>query len=146
MDKKGYIRTLEAVIAIVTILTFTYSVMPKAEADTGKTPYLVKSAQDYITSEIAENSNYRGLITGYSLSTDVVIGNQAPNLPQIDDLIKKHTPPGYNYTALLCKQTGCLTDVPSKNVYVTDIMITGAPTPGIDNEPRIVRIWMWAAG
>ncbi len=63
MKKKGYIRTLEAVIAIVIILVFVFTVMQpryRKERESGE----IELLQDVIINELEENDDYREDIIG----------------------------------------------------------------------------------
>ena len=63
MVKQGYIRTLEAVIAIVIILLFIFTITPKNITNPSDIPVQVKTAQTYILQSIAEDgSGLRGAV------------------------------------------------------------------------------------
>ncbi len=142
MDKKGYIRTLEAVIAIVIVLSFVYAVMPSKIINPSDIPYVVESAQDFIIGEIEENPSIRTEITIYSLAVlDMEQIKDNTQTTQTDTLIKNYIPMGYSYDALICKQTSCYSDqIPmDAQAYVSDVLLS----TGANDAPSIVRIWIW---
>ena len=55
MDKKGYIKTIEAVIAIMAILIFLFTTFPDRSIKESDTPKIVKSSQEFIVNEILTN-------------------------------------------------------------------------------------------
>ena len=142
MNKKGFFRTLEAVIAIVVILTFIYSVAPKKEIKE-EIPYALKTARDYILNEIATNPDLRNLVTESSIDDDV---KNIEDIGDLDEFIKNNIPPGYEYSGAICKTTYCVLEekLPEKKtIYMADIIVSPS---SLEEEPRIVRLWFWRKG
>lgn len=69
VNKKAYIRTLEAIIAIVLLLFATYALTPKQISNPKETPYTIKSAQDYVTTQVTNNNTLRGKIVARNISS-----------------------------------------------------------------------------
>lgn len=141
VNRKGYIKTLEAVIAIVLILLFLFTVINKPLEKAGGSPPLVKRSQEYILNEILVNDTLRGQIINADLTN--------PGSPSFQDannslagLIQTNIPPGYSYAFLMCDQTTCVTAPPSidVDVYFDDVFIS--TSDGTKN-PRLVRLWFW---
>lgn len=144
MNKQGYIKTLEAVIAIVIILIFTFAVTPKP-VPSYKLPSSVENAQEYILEEITMNPGIRALI----MEAD-------PDNPEDPDSIAAYTaiggivdtnlPTGYAYAVGICEESACASSstpiAEERSVYTAEAMIA---SDGIAGTPRIVRIWMWQA-
>jgi len=132
MDKKAYIKTLEAVIAIVAILVFVYAIIPDRSIEDPKTPPVVKNAQNFIIKEISSNELIR----------DCVINNPlCENSDLIKNTISNNIPAGFDHAFKICETTNCLADTPfDRSVYLTDVFITST----LENQqPKIVRIWIW---
>lgn len=132
--KKGYIRTVEAVVAIVIILMFIFAVTPRYIPETRKVPIIVETAQEHIRVELMTNEELRNEI--------ITSGNgQVTNL---DILIESTLPTQvFGYTYEICASTTCisteLTNIQT-SVYTTDVFLV------IDNgdvKPLVVRIWIW---
>src|SRR3989344_6917374 len=62
VNKKGYIRTLEVVIAIILILIFIFSVLPKKQTEESKTPREIDLTSDRILNEVQNNGKFRGCV------------------------------------------------------------------------------------
>lgn len=132
VGKKGYIKTLEAIFAIVLMLIFIYSTIPPKTIPPPKVPPPVTSAQHFIIGEITHNDTLREyIVTEHPAAEDA-----------INDLISEHVPLGYDYTMALCDVTSCVATTPlDKSVYVTDTFIAAN---NLTQNPRIVRIWFWS--
>lgn len=59
MDKTGYLRVLEAVIAVVAIFGFTLFIMPKATEDVSKTPEPVQQTMQAVLNQIDSDPVFR---------------------------------------------------------------------------------------
>jgi len=130
--KKGYIRTLESVIAIILILLFVYQIIPKTTPSAAQVPLQVEDAQNYIIKEININDELRSCIL-----------TNKENCELLPSLIQKNIPAGYDYFYLICDQTSnCLGEnIPlDKSVYVKDTFISAGM-----QKPQIFRIFTWEA-
>ena len=153
MVKQGYIRTLEAVIAIVIILLFIFTITPKNITNPSEIPVQVKTAQTYILQSIAEDgSGLRDEIlaanipdspddSGYAENPGYINCDDA-QVPAIQERVSDNIPPGFDHSCAVCLTTNCVFTPAgvTTSVYVDDIMI--AP-PDTITPPKIVRIWMW---
>ena len=151
MVKQGYIRTLEAVIAIVIILLFIFTITPKNITNPSDIPVQVKTAQTYILQSIAEDgSGLRGAVLaanvpdtpddpGYAEHPGYI---GCSDVADVEARVSANVPPGFSYSCAICLTTNCVFTPAgiTTSVYVDDIMI--AP-PDTDTPPKIVRIWMW---
>ncbi|MBU2589545.1 MAG: hypothetical protein KKB39_02160 [Nanoarchaeota archaeon] len=139
VNKKGYLKTLEAVLAIVIILLFTFSVTPKPEADLS-VPQNIKTTQGFILSEIENNNTLRSYIVN-SDDSDIAYNLAYRN---VDSLINLNMPGGYGYTFGICDMSSCISNITSlaleTSIYSQDILIA---TDGIKQNPKVVRLWMW---
>lgn len=137
MVKKGYIRTLEAVIAIVIILLFIFTVTPSRTINPSAIPPQVESSQRYILQEVANNQVLRD--EALNVANDGTCSSVAPN---IDALAAENVPPGFAYSCAICSTTSCVftPEGITTSVYVDDRMVTPA---NVASGPKIVRIWLW---
>lgn len=139
VNKKAYIRTLEAIIAIVLLLFATYALTPKEIANPKATPYVIKSAQDYVITEVMNNDTLRGYIINYDTDTDTV--NKS-----LKGMIENRLPAGYDYRIAVCVDPSCIS-LPElqTSVYTQDVLIAGQTTAK-QSVLRLVRFWFWSKG
>ena len=139
MSRKGFIRTLEAIIAVILIITAIFFILPQRTEFEAATPVPVQEAQEFINTKILQDEQLIRLIIGE-------IEPDATN--QLKALIENALPPGYGYVLALCKTPSCLpsptTPLPEgKQVYMSDLFLGSTPTT---QGPHIVRYWMWQQG
>ena len=135
VNKKGFIRTLESVIAVVVVLTFIYVITLKTETPTGEIPFDIKDTQKFIFQEVAFNDNYRQCILTSSP------GSACPSgcLNQIDQLITSNKPSGFNHACEVCATSlSCATlNLPvDKSVYTDSVFIS-------KDKFRVLRVYFW---
>ena len=131
MDKRGYIKTVEAVIAIVAVLIFVVTTVPNRSLEDSGVPPIVKSSQEFITTEISTNEEIRECVIENPLCENADIMKQ---------IIENNLPNGYDYTFKICNTSNCLTTTPlDRSVYLTDVFITSTIE---EQNPKIVRIWI----
>lgn len=145
MNKKGFIRTLEAVIAIIILLSIIYVVTPTRDFKI-TTPNNIEEAQSAIFSELLVNFTYRECILGissYGAINDIqeYLGTVItdPCLTDINKFIDLHRPNNYIYLAEICDQSASCLDsmLPvEKSIYSESIMLAS------DN-PKVFRIYFW---
>lgn len=138
VNKKGYIKTLEAMIAVIMIVVISYMLIPSAAEAPPEVPSVLKGAQKIITQSVQLNETIRGLITkkyytGYE---------KCEMLAGINEIITKYAPLGYDYTCAVCSKPGeCLACTPiEKNIYMTDVLVASSEE---QQNVKIVRIWFW---
>ncbi len=139
VGKKGFIRTIEATIAVLLIFGFIVVAEPKfSKQAERKTPDIIKETQEFMFSEIVHNENYRecisqgvnGQITG---SCRDVCGSD------LDDFLSQNMPFGYEYACEVCTTAvSCLQDnLPiDRSVYANSIFVA-------EKNSKIVRIYFW---
>ena len=132
VDKKGYIRTIEAIIAIVIILIVIFTLIPKKIEKSAKVPSIVEASQNFILNEIAFNDTIRECI---------VNNTECENSSILTSIIEKNIPAGYEIAYRICDTSNCVINTPvDKDVFVNDIFV--ASTLETQN-PKIVRLWTW---
>ncbi|MFH1637686.1 MAG: hypothetical protein ABIB71_04660 [Candidatus Woesearchaeota archaeon] len=152
VNKKGYIRTLEAVIGIVIILLFIFSVNPKVKEKTESMPSAVETSLDFITEEINSNATLR---TAVYLPSLLNCGSTPENCQEeykVTPFISHNIPPTYSHDYRICDNPSCvlvceegdaecLNKLPPMDVsvYTADTIVA----PSEDVQPRLVRVWVW---
>jgi len=140
MNKKGFIRTLEAVIAIVLLLIFVFWLMPTHIGDESETPAIITASETLINHHLINDNDVRSLIV-----------NADPDYPQaqayqdayteIGLIMELYSPPNYNYQFLICKNANCYLQASESSVYMNDVLIS-SDMDGTQ-EIRIVRMWFY---
>lgn len=136
MNKRGWLKTLEAVIAILLILLVIYSFIPKAPKKTDLEDQL-QSSKEAIAEGIMYNEELRKEIIDYPEEPE-----DCSFSDELKELIDSHLPTGFGYNCRLCTETNCvIVNVPSnKDVYVTDVFISSTMER---QDIKIVRIAFW---
>ncbi len=62
MNKKGFMKILEAIIAIVVVFSFVVAIFPEKSKDLGKLPPALQETMDSVLKEIRENAKFRGCV------------------------------------------------------------------------------------
>ncbi len=145
-NKKGFIKTLEAVLAIIVLLSLIFILTPKTEIDISK-PNSLQQAHNIMFSEISQNISFRDCI--FTLSgnkeinnpPDFTNGNPSSDqcLTPINNFLEAYRPHSYIYLAEVCdKSASCLTgDLPiEKQIYSESIMLAS-------DTPKVFRIYFW---
>lgn len=126
--KKGFIRTLEAVIAIVIILGFIVYISPSKKLET-EVPSNVKEAREFILHEILINQTFRDCIDeGLGLTLEDGTGKIVSGCGncksacdgKLEDFLDANKPVGYEYECEIYKsgtETGCGEHEFDKDVY-----------------------------
>lgn len=138
MDKKGYLRTLEAIIAIILLLVVIYTIIPKYVEPKPNPPLAVQNAQRFIISDISNDEQLRNITT--TSKDNVLIAST------IGAAIKEHMPPNYDFACAICQNTSsCIRPTPfQKTIYMSDVFIASSLGPRLSEQsPKIIRFWMW---
>lgn len=132
MNKRGYIKTLEAVISIVGILVFTFGVTPREIPNPNEVPFVVDTALKYVTSAISSDDTIRQQVLNG-------VGDAS-----LKGMLDNNVPVGYTYEYKICTETTCLAENPPPNVsvYSDDVILAGVDVGSIA-KAYIIRIWMW---
>ena len=142
MNKKGFIRTLEAVVSIILIFTFIYFILPKQIAIETEIPENVQLSQKFVLEEILYNSAFRSCVFGTPVNTLLNgVNCKDINLCDIDSFIRQEIPVSYDYACEVCNQVAtCIgEDIPfDKNVYANSIFLVKDPST-----PKVLRIYVW---
>jgi len=139
VNRKGYIKTLEAVIGVIIIIIVSYTLISRQVSNEAEQPLNLYDSMGYINTKIELDENLReGIVDpakGFGMGID--------NL--LEDIIEAAKPKNFDFTCMICSNTSinkCYSDnVPlEKDVYVNDLLIASA---GVLQDPKIVRMWFW---
>jgi hypothetical protein len=156
IHKKGFIRTLEAVIAVILLLSIIFLVTPVREYDILK-PFNVNEAHNAIFTEVLANQTFRNCILNEIVCTVAsgcgVLNNSegqyiynldnisSPDcIGNLNDFIYTYNKPrGYVYLAEVCyKSASCVKgELPiDKQIYAESIILAS-------ENPKIFRVYFW---
>ncbi len=148
-NKKGFIHTLEAVIAILLLLSVIYIVVPKPQPES-VTPEKIDQSYKAIFSEISVNNTFREClmqqvsgtgainnVTEFNLFTE--INPYEPCLNNINDYVQDLKPRGYVCLAEICLTSASCTanTLPAEaTIYAESIMLASKTS-------KVFRIYFW---
>ena len=142
MDKKGFIRTMEAVISVILLFSFIFFMSYYNAPETSEAPFIIRNTHNFIFEEIVYNSTFRDCIIqkahdGSCRQYDLTGADAC--MKYVDDFVKANSPEGYEYECEACRSAvSCLEgSLPiDRNVYANSIFLAS------DN-PKIMRIYFW---
>ncbi|QQG38918.1 MAG: hypothetical protein HYS32_00425 [Candidatus Woesearchaeota archaeon] len=125
MVKKGYIKTLEAVIAIVVVLIFIFSFAGGNFGVKQKKPSLVEGVQDFV---------FKNVLNNETLRQDVFNGDDT----RINKLLEENLPPNYGYKVQFCSVESCPAPaLPDKSVFVDSVYVTSSA------KSKVLKVFIW---
>ncbi len=126
--KKGFIRSLEAVIAIVLFLLVFYTFLWSPVAQTTTIDPVQYSLQAVAGRVLYNETLRQDVLSGDYISLD---GLLAENLPQT-----------YSYSYVVCHQANCIAEQipPNKEIFKEDVYITSTYS---SVSPAILRMYAW---
>ncbi|MDD5331852.1 MAG: hypothetical protein PHE43_03465 [Candidatus Nanoarchaeia archaeon] len=156
VDKKGVIKTFEAVFAIVLILIFIYAILPRHTESKPEVPYEVKSSFEFLLDNILTNNSLRDCLVNNPLCR---------NQENLQQTVIEGVPTNYEFAYVICQTPTCLCDDVCVNFQnklrvpgCNDVCINSAPWPEEKSiymgdvfvasykdqqDPKIFRIWVW---
>lgn len=140
-NKKGWIRIVEALVAILLIAGFLVLIIDNPENREKDISAKVYMTENAILREVQSNNTYREYILG--------IGETSVEFEAFDDSLKNHitsrVPLYLNCTGKICDfalDPVCNIESLEKNIYVRSVMITA----NLDTyEPKLLKIFCWTA-
>jgi hypothetical protein len=137
-NKKGVVKTLEAVIAVVALLAFILIILPEREIPTGEVPAEIETAQQAILDEISLNKNYRDCIT---IGSAAYQGKcQGGCLSSVESFVAAKTPAGYQAACEVCNSAISCVDFGfpvDKSVYTDSVFIANKPVT------KVLRVYFY---
>lgn len=148
VNKKGFLKTLEAVIAIIIAVAAVYLIIPKGVEPAPDPPLVVKSAQNSIVNSISNDDGLRVEIL--DLKDDQSLPGEPQKIEEVQNKvqqsIEEYMPPNYDFRCAVCRKTDhCILPTPlSKVAYMSDVFIASSLSLELENQyPKIIRFWMW---
>ena len=160
MNKRGFIRTLEAVLAVVIVFLFIYYI-GRSGGEDARFVQGVKSLQESVLDEVSKSDNFRECIVNSditqfnidveSFEANNCIGQDRDNCAEeIDCYFEGSLPSKYKekYAFTICSPTdlgSC--SLPgsiggSKEVYTSAVIISSSLNDA-KYSPRILRMWLY---
>lgn len=135
MNKKAWLRIMEAFLAVLIVMSFMIITLSKEnkKEDISEAVY---EKQRYILEIISRDENLRSEIIGWSSGSDI---------PMTKELIKKTIPNSWNFTVSICKVDKiCNIGTPNdKDIYVSETIITANLTNYPEESSRKVMFFVW---
>lgn len=138
-NRRGWIRIVEALIAILLIAGFLILILDNQENGQKNISEKVYLAEDSILREVQLNFTYRTYILG--------IGETSVEFENFEERLKNHVTarvPNYlNCTGKICDfgyDPVCDIDSLERNIYVRSVMIAANST---DYNPKLLKIFCW---
>jgi len=132
MNKKGWLRILEAFIGIILITGFLLFVIAKqtTKVDVGEE---IGKLQEVILNQIANNE---------SLREAVLDGDPEPHL--IRNFVESRTPNGFESEINICRVDNvCGPENYHKEMYVREVIISTKIEVGTGVNPKKLKIFIW---
>ncbi len=133
MDKKGFLKTLEATIAIIIMLGFLIAILPKITNNEKAVPADVSLVQEKVLREIEFNNTLRSEILSGSTLDPI-------NYPITYNFISDVIPETLNFTFNVCTINCPIPSLPEKTVYAKNLIISSNLTL---YDQSLFRFFLW---
>lgn len=143
VNKKGYIKTLEAVIAIIMIITVSYTLIPRSVEKPPEPPLIVQDAMKFTNQKVETDEYTREKIVPYEGTTNTWDPDEENPFDRLTSLVNESMPIAlYDFSCAACSSPSlCIINTPlTRNVYTTDVFIASG---GGEQNPKLVRVWLW---
>ncbi len=138
INKRGWIRIIEAVVAILIIMGLVFVAVDKGEIR-GNSGTKIYSAETAILREIQTDATMRNSV----LNAEIPVEEGEEEFPSlISEHINSRIPSYLDCTSKICwLNNSCeLNDAPEKNTYVSSVAIT---VNLYKYEPRQIKLFCW---
>ena len=150
--RKGFIRTVEAVIAIVILLGLVLAIFGGEEKEIKKTPDIVENALNYISNEFLYNEVFRNCFLKVRFpdknnggKCNDMVSSIGACSQSINTFLSSSVPAGYSSHCEICKTTRSCSTLPNlaedKSVYPKSIFMYAEIND--KEEARVVRIYLF---
>lgn len=136
MNRKGFIRTLEAIISVIIVLGIILALAPSRSSQDTTTPTNVKEAQLFILNHIATNEQFRTCINSIPPAG---IGEECRiTCAALNTFVSGNVPKGYEYRCEICNSAStCSGQFPLEKSLYTDSRLIAT------NPAKVVRLVFW---
>ena len=129
MNKKAYIKTLEAVAAILIIYIFTTSILARNIVKEASVPKDIELTQESVLNEIQSSDYYR----------NCALSNNKNCINSLLQSSIKNNSYGYNFS--ICTVSICIVpSTPEKDVYANSLIVTANLT---DYNTTSINLYIW---
>jgi len=137
MNKKGFVRTLEAVIAVIIVFTIIVMLAPEKNRPEKETPEIIKQTLAFLLEQITSNEAYKACVKK-SAAAPGECKAVCPPPADIDSFVKNNIPARYDYRCEICLSAStCSGPLPlGKSLYTDSKLIAADP-------PRVIRLIFW---
>ena len=141
-NKKGWIRIVEVLVAILVIAGIVLIVINQNENKKEDIPSLTRSYQIAILREIQLNNSLRGEIVGISASLPIENISFSSQAPLTWEKITEKTPSYIECAAKICAANdSCLfANSPGRTVYAQSVIISSTLQT---YNPRLLKLFCW---
>lgn len=154
VSKKGYLRTIEALISVIALLAVMLIIIPR-EAPEKQTPEIITTSHNYFLETLINSPSHRDCIlkTSFNKNCNGVLCVECKDVDclvntnnLIDNLLTTAEAPGFTTKCIICKTNpndrSCLlpqdVTLPDTDIYVDSTLITNG------NDERLVRLFSYA--
>lgn len=152
MNKRGFIKTLEAVLAVIIVFIFIFSMSQRGEGEASNVK-IMRNIQEGLLDGISKNENFRNCIINAPKASLPFIGvGGAQDSCSGEDLhgyLTETLPSRFTkdgkerYKIWVCDVDSCsLPSLGGKYVYTSAVIISSDLEDQLYG-PRVFRIWMW---
>ncbi len=152
MNKRGFIKTLEAVLAVMIVFIFIYT-MSQRENEENSNVKTMRDIQEGLLNGISQNDDFRECIVNAPKLNLFNIGTGNAQDPCLDANLKGYMtqtlparfvkPGNERYKIWVCELNDCtLPSLEGKYVYTSAVVIS-SDLKEQEYNPRIFRIWLW---
>jgi len=129
VNKKGYMKTLEAVISIILLLVVVVSIVSIDKYETEEIPQEIKLLQDTILESVQSNESLRSFVYSQNVNSLESFVNSKLDSVRIQGKVQ------------VCDQTTCPVEeeLSSDNVYVDSLIIYDS----VDSYNYLFRLYLW---
>jgi hypothetical protein len=150
VGKRGFIKTVEAIIAIVIVLIVIFTLSKKVGNAEEYDVESVRSLMDGVLEGVSENEGMRDCIVTLTIPARGLVYSEynAGNGDCGNDIVNKYVrdtlPKRFRYSMLVCEANlVCnIPDLPEGSVYTSAVLITSSVRAEM-YKPRAIRLWMW---
>ena len=147
VGKKAFLRTMEAVIAILLVLGFLLYILPRREVYAESTiPEGIESARGFILAEFMNNEDIRACVADAEPVNAINEANKCSFTPSCNEfmipVLERHLLPGFDYACEICLGTTPCSQLPDRtkerSIYPGAIFMYFG-----NRDVRHVRIYFW---
>ena len=148
VGKKGFLRTMEAVVAILLVLGFLLYILPRRPVYAESTmPEGIESSRDFILTEIMNNKEIRECVGSAVIASGMSKDNSCSSTyndcsASLIPVLDRHLLPGFEYACEICTTVAPCYPLPTKTIDRT--IYPGAVFMYFGgSNVRYVRIYFW---